>query len=224
MPQPEKNIIFPHGTTGLLDIIFRVHRDRDDYLLDNDDGIFKETPVGADISAVEDPDNAGVYLHNEDRVDWEFENDVYTVYAYQTGVLIGQGKLKLHYGRGSATLDPISGAGGAAPLPAGASTSAKQDVVIAALGGSPNYYSNDKAGEETTSSTTFALFTTIVFGFTTRGITLQNTSDENIDFSWDGTDIAKTLEPGDELAIPVAITQLDAKSASGGKTFKATAV
>jgi hypothetical protein len=223
MPQQDKNIIFPFGTTGLSDIVFRVQRDRDDYELDNDDGVFKDTPTDADIPAVEDPDNDGVYFHNEGRVDWEFENDMYNVFAYQAGTLIGEGKLKLHYGRGSVTVKPIS-AGGGAPLPVGASTSANQATMIAALGGSPNYYSNDTGGEPTTSSTTFAGFATISFGFTTRGITLQNTSDENLDFSWDGSTVHKTLEPGDELTIPVAITQLDVKSASGGKTFKVTAV
>lgn len=217
MSQPEKNLIFPHGVTGQVDIVFRVHRDRDDYLLDNDDGIFRETPVDADIPAVEDPDNDGVYLHNEDRVDWEFRNDQYTVFAYQAGTLIGEGKLKLHYGRGSVTLEPIGGTGGAAPLPAGASTSANQDVVITALGGSPNYYTSDVLIDDGAGPYTGD----VAFGFTSRSVFIYNTeAATDLEYTLDGGSSWTTLEAGADITLGVAKTALQLRSTVSGHTYK----
>ena len=224
MPQPEKSIIFPHGTTGLVDIIFRIHRDRDDYLLDNDDGTFSATPVDADIPAVEDPDNDGVYLHNEDREDWEFENAMYTVYAYQGADLIGEGKLKLHYGRGSATVNPIGGAGGAAPLPAGASTSAKQDTVIASLGGSTNYLRAN--GTTNPIATGVGPYTgDVAIGFDSIAITIVNDEPAtDMEYSFDAGTTYTTLKAGEDISLPVKQAAVKLKSAKTGHLYRLIAL
>ncbi len=112
MAQPEKNIIFAHGTTGLTDIKFRIHQTSNNFVMDDADGIFKASPGSPDIDATEDPENDGVYIHDEERVDWPEPSGKYIVYAYQDGQIIAESGVHLRYGKGTARLSKVTVAGG----------------------------------------------------------------------------------------------------------------
>jgi hypothetical protein len=196
----QKNITFPYGKAG-APVKFKILRTEDGAYLDSDLSTFSVSASGVQHDAIEIDEVYNLSIPNT-WVGLTLEDD-FIVTAYDGTDVVGSGEMRVKYDIGDSKLE-INDLATAGASPVSITGSTNKKFVVG------------------TSSTTFALFTTIEFGFSSTEIIISNDSDtEDIDYSFDGSTVDGTLKAQETITLSgKQETQIDFQSTSGGDGFR----